>query len=172
MTDTQTVPGEAVPAGPLALHDLIAWGETNANCKAFRFEPGVYGKISQARTDSQKELIAKIQLRNRISWGSALMVYATSWGDVQLMGFNLYGPDVDYPGTVIDFLCDIDAQRACFAHFVESNPLTNVTVHDLCVSPGARHDFAIAYNGSPDYMHVIEASLKHFGFSPVMNVAR
>jgi hypothetical protein len=159
MTDIQT----AIPAPALPLHDLIAWGETNANCKAFRFEPGTYGKISLARTDSQKELIAAIQLHNAISWGSALMVYSTSWGDAQLMGFNLYGPKCSYQKSVIDFLCSLDDQREMFAKFIEGDSVLNVTVDELAALPALRLEFARHYNGADEYTHVIEASLRHFG---------
>jgi hypothetical protein len=159
MTDLQT----AIPAPALPLHDLIAWGETNANCKAFRFEPGVYGKISQVRSDSQKELIATIQLHNAISWGSALMVYSTSWGDAQLMGFNLYGPKCSYQKSVVDFLCSLDDQREMFAKFIEGDSVLNVTVAELAALPALRLEFARHYNGADEYAHVIEASLRHFG---------
>lgn len=159
MTDVQT----AIPAPVLPLHDLIAWGETNANCKLFRFEPGVYGKISQVRSDSQKELITAIQLHNAISWGSALMVYSTSWGDAQLMGFNLYGPKCSYQKSVVDFLCSLDDQREMFAKFVEGDSVLNVTVAELASLPSLRLEFARHYNGADEYTHVIEASLRHFG---------
>ncbi len=153
----------AIPAPALPLHDLIAWGETNANCKLFRFEPEVYGKISSARTDSQKQIIAAIQLHNAISWGSALMVYSTSWGDAQLMGFNLYGDKCSYGKSVIDFLCSLDDQREMFAKFIEGDPVMNVTVSELAALPAYRLAFARRYNGADDYTHVIEASLRHFG---------
>lgn len=153
----------AVPASALPLHDLIAWGETNANCKLFRFEPGIYSKISQVRDDSQKLIIATIQLHNAISWGSALMVYSTSWGDAQLMGFNLYGPKCSYEKSVIDFLCSLDDQREMFAKFIEGDPVMNVTVAELASLPSYRLAFARHYNGADDYTHVIEASLRHFG---------
>lgn len=152
----------AIPAPVLSLHDLIAWGETNANCKAFRFEPTIYSKISQSRSDSQKQIIATIQLRNAISWGSALMVYSTSWGDAQLMGFNLYGPNCSYQKSVVDFLCSLDDQREMFAKFVEADPVINVTVTELAASPGLRLEFARHYNGGDDYVNVIEASFRHF----------
>lgn len=153
----------AIPAPALPLHDLIAWGETNANCKLFRFEPATYGKISTARDDSQKELIAAIQLHNAISWGSALMVYSTSWGDAQLMGFNLYGPKCSYQKSVIDFLCSLDDQREMFAKFIEGDSVMNVTVAELAALPSLRLQFARHYNGADEYTHVIEASLRHFG---------
>lgn len=158
MTDAVT----AIPAPALPLHDLIAWGETNANCKAFRFEPTIYSKISQTRDDSQKLIIAGIQLHNAISWGSALMVYSTSWGDAQIMGFNLYGPKISYQKSVVDFLCSLDDQREMFARFVEGDSVLNVTVPELAASPGVRLEFARHYNGADEYVNVIEASLRHF----------
>lgn len=171
MTQPVTDAINAVPASALPLHDLIAWGETNANCKLFRFEPATYGKISQSRDDSQKQLIATIQLHNAISWGSALMVYSTSWGDAQIMGFNLYGPKINYQKTVVDFLCSLDDQRAAFAAFVEGDSVLNVTVPELAANPGARLAFSRHYNGADDYMNVIEASFRHFGISFVPHTA-
>lgn len=152
----------AVPASSLPLHDLIAWGETTANCKLFRFEPGIYSKISTVRDDSQKLIIAAIQLANAISWGSALMVYSTSWGDAQLMGFNLYGPKCSYRKSVVDFLCSLDDQREMFAKFIEDDSVMNVTVSELASLPTLRREFAMHYNGAADYVNVIEASFRHF----------
>ena len=93
------------------------------------------------------------------------MVYSTSWGDAQLMGFNLYGPKISYQKSVVDFLCSLDDQRATFAAFVEGDSVLNVTVPELAANPGARHAFALRYNGAPEYVNVIEASLRHFGIS-------
>ena len=86
------------------MYELIAYVETCNNCKALRFEPATYAKLSITRSDSQKLLIEKIQTANKCSWGTALMIYSSSFGATQIMGFNLYGPMINYQKSIMNLI--------------------------------------------------------------------
>ena len=144
------------------LFQVIAWVETKHNSMALRFEPATYQKLSTNRTDSQKAIIAKIMQRNACSWGTALMIYSTSFGETQLMGFNIYGPTVDYQGNVINFCMSETAQKSGFDNFLKQEKLTDITVTSLAASKVARMRFALTYNGSPTYADEIVAALKFY----------
>lgn len=147
------------------LFTVIATVESTINYRAVRFEPATYEKLSASRSDSQKAIIATIQAAHRCSWGTALMIYCTSFGATQIMGFNLYGPQSGYRNTFFDF-CDSDAEQVqSFYEFVGHHPDTNVSPSVLASSGAARLAFALRYNGSPDYADAIVAALKSLHFN-------
>lgn len=158
------------------LFDIIAWVETKSDGTLFRFEPAIYTKLSLARTDSQKQIIAAIQKANPgMSWNTALVVYSTSYGATQIMGFNLYGPQLRYQDTVADFMGvplggdSMPSDRICVDQIVYSNRLfaamsIDFTPAALAVSPALRHKFAVTWNGAPEYADLIVDSLKDHHF--------
>lgn len=155
---TNSVPTTPAPT----LFQVIAWVETKHNSMALRFEPATYEKLSVNRTDSQKQIIANIMKKNACSWGTALMIYSTSWGETQLMGFNIYGPSVDYQGNVVNFCMSETAQKSGFDLFLKQVKLSDIAVDKLAVSKVTRMRFALAYNGSPTYADEIVAALKFY----------
>lgn len=153
---TQTPPS-------VGLFDLIAWVETKANCRSIRFEPAVFAAISTARSPLEKAIIDNIQNRCMCSWGTALMIYSTSWGAVQIMGFNLWTLSINYHAGFMDFLESEQAQRDAFVKFIAATPsLKGATVDFLASSKTSRMNFALAYNGGADYVGAIEDALNHF----------
>lgn len=169
MSDMNVSP--LIPAPPqVSLFDLIAWVETKANHKAIRFEPATYARVAALRSAPVKIIIANIQNACKCSWGTALMIYSTSWGAAQIMGFNLYGPDVNYLASVVDF-CDSEvAQKFAFVKMNLQTPhLKGVTSQNLADSGASRLAFALAYNGSANYADALVEALKHFGFSVSTN---
>jgi hypothetical protein len=145
--------------------NIISWVETKHNTAAVRFEPAVYEKISVNRTDSQKAIISRIMKANDCSWGTALMIYSTSFGAVQLMGFNIYGPKVNFDGNVIDYCVTPDDQHDSFAKILEEMELQSITVAQLALSKVARAHFAAIYNGPADidaYAANIVTALKNY----------
>jgi hypothetical protein len=147
--------------------DIISWVETKHNSMAVRFEPSTYNKLSATRTDSQKAIIANIVKYCACSWGTALMIYSSSWGETQIMGFNLYGPDINYTDSVIKFCVDLPMQQTAFNKLVASMKLADITVAQLAVSKVARARFAVTYNGSSDYSANIVEALKAYNLSVV-----
>lgn len=148
-----------------SIFDVISWVETKRNFTSVRFEPATYAKLSVARTDSQKVIIAAIQKANVCSWGTALMIYSSSWGAAQVMGFNLYGPRTAYGKSVFDFCADETAQKFVFGSVLKEMGLDQFSVADLAVSKVTRARFALSYNGSCSYADEIVSALQHFGIS-------
>lgn len=143
------------------LTDVIAWVETKDNCKLFRFEPATYAKLSTAQNDVQKQILSSIQKANLCSLSTALMIYSTSWGRCQLMGFNLYAPQVGCVETIADVLANqTHEQDTYFTKLVNWQNLV-LTPQQLSV-PAERLFFARKYNGADSYADLIKASLTHF----------
>jgi hypothetical protein len=148
------------------LFDVIAWIETKGNCKLMRFEPTVYANISNARSAVQQEIIARIQSVNLCSWGTALMIYSTSFGSTQIMGFNLYADQMQFYEDIATYLSDINFQVARFEGFVQWQGL-DVTNDLLASSPAERLMFARKYNGADSYADLIASALTHLNYTVV-----
>ena len=150
-------PSSATPL-PVNLFDIIAWVESKNNPHAMRFEPGVYnGFTSKRLSDAWHNALAF----NDCSEGTADMIYSTSFGATQIMGFNLY--DGLYNGDVVKFMDDPIAQAVAFDSFCASKQI-KCTVDDIAGFPVLRSHFAKVYNGDADaYAAQIVLALQHFG---------
>ena len=151
-----------------SLFDVIAWVESKNNPHAMRFEPATFDRIRPAMlTDS---IVRRIANLNDCSFGTAAMIYASSWGATQIMGFNLY--DMMYtPLPVVDFMGDDIAQATAFHCLVERiipDIKWDTVVADMAGFPVIRLHFAKLYNGpgNPDaYAAQIVYALQHFGIA-------
>jgi hypothetical protein len=144
------------------LFDIVSYVESRGNPLAIRFEPLVYGNISRAQTAAQKEIIQNIVKIHGCSIGTAQMIYSTSWGAIQMMGFNLYG-DLGYSKTVHDFQDDSIGQVDCFYKFISQKGIA-FSVSDIVNSPDKKHLFAQKYNGDIQaYSNMLDMSLHHYG---------
>ena len=148
---------------PINLADVIAHIESSGNPHAMRFEPATYTRISVGtRSAAQNAILNKIIQVNKCSLGTALMIYSTSFGLFQIMGFNLYDPshsalDVD----IVTYSDDPILQVSKFSEFV-SRETIDFTPQDLAQSIKLRNEFALTYNGSMVYASAIVSSLKFF----------
>ena len=104
------------------------------------------------------------------------MIFSTSWGAVQIMGFNLYGPECGYMGNVADFLTNVaksgangqivlSDQESAFNSLILSMKLDGATPENLALHPALRRAFAMTYNGGADYMNAISEALTHYGIA-------
>ena len=154
---TQTNPGTPLPT---SLFDVIAWVETKNNPHAMRFEPTVYTGFPSKRLSTAW---ARIRSVNNCSEGTADMIYSTSFGAVQVMGFNLYSGS--YGGDIVSFCGDTIAQATVFEEFVSNNGIL-CTPDTLAAQPAVRSSFARKYNGDQTgaYAAQIVYALQHFGF--------
>jgi hypothetical protein len=144
------------------LFDIVSYVESRSNPLAIRFEPIVYGNISRVQTDAQKAIIQNIIKIHSCSNGTAQMIYSTSWGAIQMMGFNLYG-DLAYSKTVHDFQDDSIAQLDMFQKFIALKGIA-FSVADIATDPNRKHLFAQKYNGDIQaYSNMLDMSLHHFG---------
>lgn len=150
----------------LSLADLVAYIESRGSNSAIRFEPDTYNKFTNGAPIPKEAsvILARIRTANNCSIHTAAMIYSSSWGKFQLMGFNVYA-DVDYSRPVGEFLCCQTDQNARFAAFLKRNGLFNYNPAMLAQDQAQRSHFAMAYNGSIDYANAIIGALKYFGIS-------
>lgn len=146
------------------LFDVVSWIESKSRMDAVRFEPRVYQKITTEKlSTAQSAILAKIQLACGCSFPTATVIYCSSWGTIQLMGFNLYGTE-NYNKSVVDFCNSLCDQKVAFENFCRARHLNDITPDLLAVSGTARNRFATVYNGSVDYIAPMKLALIHFGY--------
>ena len=148
-----------------SLFDIIAWVESKNNPHAMRFEPATFDRIRATMLNDG--IVRRIAYLNACSFGTAAMIYSTSWGATQIMGFNLYADNLTtaHHMTVVDFMNDSVVQAAVFSDFCAKNGMA-ATVQDLAQFPVLRLHFAKLYNGpgAPEaYAAQIVYALQHFG---------
>lgn len=141
--------------GPMASYAntaaLIASIESNGNPHAMRFEPRVYRPVLASW------VVASIAAMNGCDNQTARVIYATSFGLYQIMGFNLYSV-CDCKTDVFAFVDDADAQTDAFHAYLKSRKI-NFSVDELR-NPDIALRFAMAYNGSAAYAKLIAEKLK------------
>ncbi|MGC8541028.1 MAG: N-acetylmuramidase domain-containing protein [Phycisphaerae bacterium] len=116
--------------------------ESGCRFSAMRFEPDVYGRMC-AQPD-QVPLLNKIRAANLCDLDTADVIFSTSYGLFQLMGFNLY--DLGFTGTVLQFWISSNLQREYFARFLDRNGI-NYTWSQLKANAGLLEKFVSVYNG-------------------------
>lgn len=147
----------------VSLFDVISWVESKNNPHAMRFEPAMYTHLSQGPGAWMQSILDKITAVHSCSHGTAMMIYSTSFGATQIMGFNLY--DGLYADDVASFMGDTIAQAAAFDSFCMRKQI-KCTVEDIAGFPLLRSHFAKVYNGNADaYAAQIVYALQHFGIA-------
>lgn len=149
------------PQAP-TLFDVIAWIESRDNKNALRFEPSVFDGLGKSQSISERAILDAIAAANACSFETACVLYSMSFGAVQIMAFNLYGPICQYRKSVIEYCNSLTDQQNAFMGLVASMKI-GYTPQDLGQSAQARQTFAKRYNGdSAAYAPLIIASLDHF----------
>ncbi|WWT37826.1 endolysin [Enterobacteria phage PRDavocado] len=143
------------------LWDIISRVESNGNLKALRFEPEYYQR-RMAQGDWNNSIIQNIRAANKCSLGTARMIYCSSWGAVQIMGFNLY-LDGAFNLSVAHFMENEAYQVNEFRRFLLKNGLTEYTPERLASDKAARVKFAKVYNGAESYADLILQACQFYG---------
>lgn len=150
--------GEQASTVPnVSLSDLIGWIESRHNRFAVRFERGTFNAITNKGDDAT---VTKIRRIHSCSWDTARCIYSMSFGEFQIMGFNLYG-SLEYNETFTRYLGDPGAQRSTFNAFVLHKGIA-YSPADLLIKVN-RDRMARFYNGSLEYVKQIDAALKRYG---------
>ncbi len=121
--------------------------ESSDGAAVMRFEPACYqavvaGKAEGVYARNVTGILDSIVHANLCSAATAQMIFATSWGEYQFMGFLLYSSELDWNWPLVDFLADQNKQDTVFARwcarngFDARNPL-----------PADLERFARLYNG-------------------------
>lgn len=99
----------------ITLSDCIAQVESSSNLLAMRYEPRVY----QTQLLTPQQQIEDYAVGGYIDQTTAAMIASTSWGQFQIMGYNLYG--LGYQSTIVDFLTNSTHQIAYLIRFFNHN---------------------------------------------------
>lgn len=154
----------------LTIAELIGWIESRNNSGAVRFEPATYNKFAGDIAQLNKavrEILARIQIVNKCSVHTAAMIYSTSWGAYQMMGFNVYAQDGAVP--ISEYLALPRVQGEDFLAFLKRNGLQDFTPVKLAKDQALRYKFSTKYNGSIAYDEAMRAALEHFGLAVAQN---
>lgn len=116
--------------------------ESNDWPEAIRFEPLVYAK----RDSHAQHIIDAIVKANRCTRHTAAVIYSSSYGCWQLMGFNLYASWNAPHVSVGFFMSSRENQRNAIRRFMERNGLDGFTQAQLLTKEGSEA-FAKKYNG-------------------------
>lgn len=119
------------------ISQVIARIESSNDQFAIRFEPMVYKRINKL------PILDRIKKIHHCSEDTADMIYSCSFGDYQIMGFNLYGK-LGYSGTIFDFIESIEGQVHFFSMFLSSIGFPSGPDFD---DQASLEKFARTYNG-------------------------
>lgn len=143
-----------MPVSP-DLRAIARWCESNGDYSAMRFERKTFNTITDQGTTP---VLLAIQKANKCSMDTARMIYSTSWGAYQIMGFNLYG-GLGVVDNIIIFLLNRERQDNAFDNFVNSKGI-NYAVADLKRNSASLDNYALKYNGSTAYAERVSMAIR------------
>lgn len=146
--------------GSVTVADVIGRVESDNNPAAIRFE-----LAADKRAPQYSEIIGIIADANKCTRETARMIWASSWGEFQIMGFNLYDPRIcGYTKNIAAYLASSPDQLKSFSAFV-SYLRVGFSAQDsssVFEDTQTRNAFARAYNGPGnvlDYANRIKGAL-------------
>lgn len=149
----------AVQAARVSVAQVIGFVESGNAPTALRFEPRVYAR------DKNPLTLSRVCRANNCSIATAEVLYSFSFGEFQIMGFELYGPTIGYAQPIANYISGFGDQLSTFNQFLTADKLDGLRAIDL-LNPRTRANFAQLYNG-PDnvdqYSARILSALNHFG---------
>jgi len=137
-------PSSVPPFSNPQLAQIIARVESTDNISAYRFEPGIFAGDSVRNRNA--DIIERITRLNDCDIDSARVIFSSSYGLYQIMGFNIYASARADIGSVLDFWEDSALQGKLFFDFLTSHGI-NYTWSQLKSSPFLLAQFARVYNG-------------------------
>ena len=123
---------------------IISHVESSGLKYALRFEPGIFAGLATLGAAESAELDHIAHL-NLCSYETARVIYSTSFGFYQIMGFNIYA--LGWDGPILSWWQDINAQNAAFAAFLDKNDI-NFTWAEMSTDSTKLGKFARVYNGN------------------------
>lgn len=129
------------------LADVIGSIESDDHPARLRFEPALYARIAAGYLAPQySALVRAIQIANVCSAQTACMIAATSWGEWQILGENIYAPPCNYKNSIAQYLDTIEDQRLTFNRFITARNI-NYDLATISASPDLARRIATVYNG-------------------------
>lgn len=154
MIDAQGIPfGRLVPP---TLAECVSMIESGNRPHAIRFERMLFDHDLARNDETLAMILLRIMRTNACSRDTACMIAATSWGQYQLLGVNLYSTQVGWITDIGTFLGS-STQQAMFNLFCRWRGI------DPAFDPrddAQRRNFAKIYNG-PDAIDVYADRLLH-----------
>lgn len=147
-----------VPSSVETLCSLIKSIESGGDMGAIRFERKVFNRITDKGTTP---VLMAIQKANKCSSDTARLIYSTSWGGYQVMGFNLYDR-INIGVSIASYLKDYCLQDETFYQFIQMKNII-YSIDELKNDQVKRDHFALTYNGSTDYSIKIISHIKALG---------
>src|SRR5579859_4402220 len=98
----------SVPSYDPILARIVSETESSHSPLAVRFERKAFNNITNRGEITP--VLSRIMTYNHCSQDTARMIYSTSWGMYQEMGFNIYNATFGFTGPIVSFANDVDAQ--------------------------------------------------------------
>lgn len=160
MTEPQTKPLVAVVDPKLSY--IISQVESSGFSGALRFEPKVYETVKGRGANAH--FVPEIASLNHCTVETAEVIYSTSFGLYQIMGYNLYRLGLHRP--VSEFQNGVQSrvlQDTAFARFLSDRNIL-FTVEEMRADPAKLVRFAEHYNGSEAYAdRMRQVANSHYG---------
>jgi len=131
---------------PITLGDCVAYVESRNNPLAMRYEPNF------STSQNARDIISRLAVNGFMDENTADIIAATSWGQYQIMGENLW-TICGYKGTIAAYITDPGKQYETFQNFIEHIGYKDAPFNPTAKIYNAR--FAIAYNGSEQYAQAL-----------------
>lgn len=125
-----------------ALENVIGAIESAHNPAAIRFEPATYRNAPDL-----SPILSAISKANDCNNATARILYACSFGEFQIMGFNLWSDVCDYTGNLAHYLVDSATQQRTFGAFLQANKIA-WSLAELLADPTKMDQFCATYNGN------------------------
>jgi hypothetical protein len=125
-----------------ALMRIIRQVESGNRSDAIRFEPTVFS--GWAGESSEQGFVQRIADINHCDFDTAKVLFSTSFGLYQLMGFNIYS--LGFVRPIVEFWSDHTLQDIYFHKFLIKNNI-NIPWSTLKSNPELLAHFASVYNG-------------------------
>lgn len=149
------------------LRNVLSHVESSGNQYAMRFEDGLFKGANYTAPPLSLDLIPVIKI-HACSHATAAMIWYSSWGQWQFMGFNIYGKKpwqfgFDKPINV--FMEHPEYQVACYEKYLDGNGI-NYSLDEILASDEKRMRFIHLYNGPGDmndYWFAMRRAIKTLG---------
>lgn len=146
------MPPPAPPSTDNTLAAIVRNVESGCHLYAIRYEPGIFASLAQA--ESNATLIQKIAGINACDIETAKIIFSTSYGLWQEMGFNIYSLGYDLP--ILQFWQSQTDQRNIYDAFIKKKGI-NFSWAEMLTDQTKMEEFAHVYNGPADIPEYIAA---------------
>lgn len=139
--------------------------ESDNNMDAMRFESGTF---RACQNGNYRPSVTNAQKANNCSLTTSHMICATSWGQYQIMGFNIYADKSGFSGNIMGFMKSLERQDDMYARFLETNGLEDFSLDLILATQERLTQFITKYNGPgaiDEYSRRLILTARRLGFA-------